>query len=578
MSQRLLTAAEILFLACLLAAPWPYGCASEVASFTLGACLLLAAGLAFGAWSLEGKGLPALARPATALLVLGPVQLALGVSAAPVWTGEAMLILAAMLGAALFWCERGRTPEAAWRLAGGVLLTCAAQALFGAVQWHWAPDHIYGRASEFLTTPFGSYVNHNHFAGLLGMGVVLALGMALALARQAGGPTPASLGLFGLGLGLLAAHLASRSRGGLLSLAGGLIGLVLLVSLAPSRRPKRARRRLTLGLLAAAAVFAFGLLAIPEGARGHLATLLSGGQDASGAYRRDVARDTLRLALAHPLLGSGLGAYADAFPPLKRAHGEVRTTHAESDLLEFLAEGGLIGLVLVSWLGAGVGAGLRDRVVHGRDPAKKGLALAAAAACLTLAIHSLLDFNLRLPANALVFVSLLGLTAAPRSEPRRWGGSRTAAAGTALCLSFAALAAYRACGAFQLEASLAQVDPRARIAALTRTLGWHPYLADAYRERALAWRGLAIPRSSGSASRLERAGRDMERALVLRPSWGEVWADLGWVRALEGDISGARQAFDRAIETDPSHIHVARARAEFLRRFGFAPASADDRR
>jgi cytochrome c-type biogenesis protein CcmH/NrfG len=139
-----------------------------------------------------------------------------------------------------------------------------------------------------------------------------------------------------------------------------------------------------------------------------------------------------------------------------------------------------------------------------------------------------------------------------------------------LCFSFAALSAYRACGAFQLEASRAQVDPHARIAALTRTLGWHPYLADAYRERALAWRGLALPRRSASASRLERAGQDLERALVLRPSWGEVWADLGWVRALNGDISGARQAFDRAVETDPSHIHVARARADFLSRFGLA--------
>lgn len=570
MGQRLLTAAELLFLACLLAAPWPYGCASEAATFTLGAGLLLAAGLAFGAWSLQGRGLPALARPVAALLALGPVQIALGVSAARVWTGEAMLILAAMLGAAVFWSERGRAPEAAWRLAAGVLLACAAQALFGAVQWHWAPDHIYGQASEFLTTPFGSYVNHNHFAGLVGMGVVLAFGTALALARQPGGPTPASLGLFGLGLGLLAAHLASRSRGGLLSLAGGLTGLVLLLSLAPSRRPKRARPRLTMGLLAVAAVFVFGLLAVPEGTRGHLATLLSGGHDASGAYRREVARDTLRLALAHPLLGSGLGAYADAFPRLKRAHGEVRTTHAESDLLEFLAEGGLIGLGLACWLGACVWAGLRDRLLHGRDPAKKGLALAAAAACLTLAIHSLLDFNLRLPANALVFVALLGLTAARRSQPRGWGGSKAAAAGTVLCLSFAALSAYRACGAFQLEASRAQADPHARIAALTRTLGWHPYLADAYRERALAWRGLAVPRRGASASRLENAGRDLERALLLRPYWGEVWADLGWVRALKGDVSGAHQAFDRAVQVDPSHLHVARARADFLSRFGFA--------
>jgi O-antigen ligase len=570
MGPRLLTIAEFLFLASVLAAPWPYGCASEVATFTLGAGLLLAAALAFGGWSLEGKGLPALAQPVTALLALGPLQIALGVSVARVWTAEATLVLAAMLGAAVFWSQRARAPEAAWRLAAGVLVACAAQALFGAVQWHWAPDHIYGQASEFLTTPFGSYVNHNHFAGLLGMGAVLALGASWALARQPGGPTPGSLGLFGLGLGLLAAHLASRSRGGLLALAAGLDGLVLLLSLAPCRHRTGARHRLTIGLLAVVALFAFGLLAVPEGTRGHLATLLGGGRDASGAYRRDVARDTLRLALAHPLLGTGLGAYADAFPRLKRAHGEVRTTHAESDLLEFLAEGGLIGLGLLTWLGVRVWAGLRDRLIHSRHAARKGLALAAAAAGLTLGIHSLLDFNLRLPANALVFVSLLGLAAAPRSEPRRWGGSKAAAGAAVFCLCLAALCAYRACGALQLAASRAQLDPHARIGALTRTLAWHPYLADAYRERALAWRSLAIPHRSASQSRLERAGADLERALALRPSWGEVWADLGWIRALRGDVPGARRAFDRATEADPSHLHVARARADFLSRFGLS--------
>ncbi len=570
MAPRLLTAAEGLLLVGLLAAPWPYGCASEAATFTLGALLSLAAAGAAGAWALQGRGLPPLARPAACCLALGLVQIVLGASAARVWTGEAILILAATLGVAVFWSERGREPRPAWRLAAAVLLACAAQASFGAVQWHRAPRHIYGQASEFLTTPFGSYVNHNHFAGLLGMGVTLAFGMALALARRASAPTPASVGLFGLGLGLLAAHLASRSRGGLLSLVGGLTGLVLLLSLAPSRRQKRARPRLTIGLLAVTGIFAFGLLAIPAATRGHLATLLRSGHDSSGQYRQDVARDTLRLALAHPLLGSGLGAYADAFPRLKRAHGEVRTTHAESDLLEFLAEGGVIGLGLAFWLGASVWAGLRDRLVHAHDPAKKGLALAAAAACLTLGIHSLLDFNLRLPANALVFASLLGLTAAPRSQPSAWGGRKTAGAGAVVCFLFAALSAYRAGGAFGFDAGRAQIDPHARIAALTRTLAWHPYLADAYRERALAWRSLALDRRAAARPRLDRSGRDLERALALRPSWGEVWADLGWVRALVGDVSGARRAFDRAIEADPSHLHVVRARADFLRRFGFA--------
>ncbi len=570
MTARLLTAAEALFLGCLVVAPWPYGCAPEAAAFTLAAALSLAGALAAGAWTLEGRGLPPMARPAAALMILGPIQMALGVSVAPVWTAEAALALAPMLGASAFWSRHSLDARAGWRLAGAVLATCLGQAVFGAVQWQLAPNRIYGQASEFLTTPFGSYVNHNHFAGLLGMGVALALGCALGVLRRAGGPTPAALGLFGLGLGLLAAHLASRSRGGLLSLLGGLAGLILLLSLVPTHRQGRTRQRLTIGLLALTGMLGFGLLAIPGEARQHLASLLSGAHDSSGQYRLDVARDTLRLALTRPLLGSGLGAYADAIPRFKQAHGEVRTTHAESDVLEFLAEGGLLGLVLAGWLGVAAWRGLSDRLTRGRDPRRKGLALAAAAACLTLGFHSFLDFNLRLPANALAFASLLGLSAAPRSEPGAWGGRKTSGAAVAACLLVAALSAYRAWGALALDVARAQADPHARIAALTRTLDGHPYLADAYRERALAWRGLALKRRVVSHPRLAKSAQDLERALALRPFWGEVWADLGWVRALSGDVTGARGAFDRAIEVDPRHHHVVRARADFLRQLGIA--------
>ena len=135
-----------------------------------------------------------------------------------------------------------------------------------------------------------------------------------------------------------------------------------------------------------------------------------------------MAHDTLRLWTAHPTLGAGLGAYGDAFPAFKSAHGEVRTTHAEDDALELLAESGLAGVVIVVWLAALAARGLADRLRHGRDPFRKSIAVGAAGAVAALAVHSLFDFNLRLPANALVFASLLGLAAAPREPARRIGG------------------------------------------------------------------------------------------------------------------------------------------------------------
>ena len=588
MKARLDAAAEALLLVAIVLAPWPYGAAADPARYGLVALVLLAVSLFAAARALprgsggteespqlpsergfipreRDDGLPYLALPAAALPALGLVQIAVGTSAAPQWTAEAVLILAAMTAALVFWSERGRDRDAAVRLAAAVLGVCAAEAVFGAVQWSLAPDRIYGRATPIVTTPFGSYVNHNHFAGLLEMGIVLAASMALGRARRGGGPTPGVVGLAGLSLGLVAVHVASRSRGGLVALAGGLLVAGTLWARAASHRAGRPLRLAPLAF-GAVVVIAFGLAVVPENTRAHLATIFRGGGDGSGDYRLDVARDTLRLAAARPVLGAGLGAYADAVPAFKSAHGEVRTTHAEDDVLEFVAETGLAGLALAAWLAVLVVRGLTDRLRHGRDPFRKSMAVGAAGAVAALALHSLADFNLRLPANALVFASLLGLAAAPREAARRIGGRALPAVAAAVLLLLSAAAGWRAAGALSLERALADEDPQMRVASLDPVLRRHPYLADAHRARGLAWRELAVGRSEFAPARLERAERDLSRAVRLRPAWGEAWADLAWTRLLRGDRAGAREAMDRAVTLDRTHPYIAQARAEMLAR------------
>jgi tetratricopeptide (TPR) repeat protein len=565
MRPRLEAAAEALLLLAIVLAPWPYGAAADPARYGLAAAVLLAVALFAVSRALEGAGLPLLAWPAAALPALGLAQIAFGASAAPGWTAEAGLVLSAMMAALVFWSERARDRGAAVRLAGAVLVVCAAEAAFGAVQWSLAPDRIYGEATPIVTTPFGSYVNHNHFAGLVEMGIVLAATMALGLARLRGGATPGVVSLAGLALGLAAVHVASRSRGGLIALAAGLLVAGGLWARAASHRGG-ARLRVASLAVGALILLAFGLAVVPGDTRAHLATIFRGRPDASGDYRLDVARDTLRLWTARPLLGAGLGAYADAFPAFKRAHGEVRTTHAEDDALEFVAETGLAGAAIAAWLVAFMIRGLADRLRHGRDPFRKSIAVGAAGAAAALAVHSLFDFNLRLPANALVFVSLLGLAASPREPSRGLGGRALPAVAALALLSLGVAAAWRAAGAVAFERSLRDGDPQMRVAALDPVLDRHPYLAEAYRARALAWRDLAIGHAGFAAPRLDRAERDLSSALRLRPSWGEAWADLGWTRWMRGDLRGARDAIDRAASLDRTHPHIATARAQLLAR------------
>lgn len=316
---------------------------------------------------------------------------------------------------------------------------------------------------------------------------------------------------------------------------------------------------------------------MPAASRRHLATLVSGPSDLSGQYRVDVAVATLSLAFSRPLLGWGFGAYADAFPEFKHGHGEVRTTHAESDVLEFLAESGLLGLAAVCWLVFGVWRGFRDRLARSRD-ARNGLAMGALAAAGALLVHSLVDFNLRLPANALVFASLLSLASAPREELPALGGRKTSFTVCILAMGLALAATWRAAGAVQLDRALAGSDASARIAALDNVLADHPYLSDAFRARGLAWRDWLPAAPEPALGRLMRAERDLRRALESRPRWGEAWADLGWVHHARGNNEAAFQSLARAAALDPTHLGIGQVRAEFFARTAGAPAAVEELR
>jgi tetratricopeptide (TPR) repeat protein len=180
-------------------------------------------------------------------------------------------------------------------------------------------------------------------------------------------------------------------------------------------------------------------------------------------------------------------------------------------------------------------------------------------------VHSLVDFNLRLPANALAFVTLLGLAGSSREE--RAGvlpGRLAPALAAALLVALAVASAWRALGARDLRRALEEAGDR-RLAALDRALDRHPYLPEAWRFRGVAWRDRAWARADHGGA-LEWAEADLARALELRPQWGEAWADLAWTRFARGDAAGAADAFEMAAVLDPTHAGIGRARADFVAR------------
>jgi O-antigen ligase len=549
--------AQALLFASVILAPWAYGCAQEGWRFALAAVLLLACALWWSGAAAREPGVARLWLAAMGLPAVGLLQVALGTSASRVATLEAVVQVLACLAALVVFAEISREHHGALRLAAVLLVSAAAQGVFGIVQAAVAPKTIYGLSPAVAQMPFGSYVNHNHFAGLIEMAVPLAIGWALGLWRRGNGPTPGSIALGGLGLGLAATQLAGRSRGGLVALTGAVASLGLLWWIRYHRRERRSLDVIVAGV-ACATVLAFAWLAAPPDARQHLLTVSRGATDSSGSYRFDIARATLRLAVSRPWIGAGLGAYADAVPAFKLGQGEVRTTHAESDALQFLAEVGLLGVVVCAALALALLRCARRRVAARGDPVRRGVTLGALAGVIGISIHSFMDFNLHIPANALFFAGLVGLCGAPMVEisSEREEHTRRARWAVGLCvfaLVLASLAAgWRAWGAWSFDRAVRSVSPRERLAALGGVLRYHPYLADAYRERARA-RMILAASGSLTAARLGRAEQDINATLRLRPLWAQAWADRGWILWMQGSKAKARQTLGRALELDPTH-------------------------
>jgi O-antigen ligase len=85
------------------------------------------------------------------------------------------------------------------------------------------------------------------------------------------------------------------------------------------------------------------------------------------------------------------------------------TRHAHNDYLQFACE---FGLVFATILGVAVLVSLWTAVraqLKRRDRLMQGMGFAATMAIVALLIHSVVDFNLQIPANAALFVVMLAL-------------------------------------------------------------------------------------------------------------------------------------------------------------------------
>ena len=302
-------------------------------------------------------------------------------------------------------------------------------ALFGMTQSFTSPTKVYWMRELNQSTAFGPFINRHHFAGYMELTIALPLGLLFA-----GAVDREKKILFIFIAGLMGVALVmTASRGGIISLVAEVIFLALVTAIWRKQSEDRRRRTSRLkavavraGLAAALLVSLFiGVLALGGEMSINRLIVDSVNTNDPTTGRAHFWSVTLEIIKAHPLLGTGLGAFGVVYTRFDSRNGLFRLEQAHNDYLQVLSDGGIIGAAIaLAFVGLLFYRGfVRAR---SRDDFRRGVALASLGGCFAVLVHSFFDFTLHTTSNALLFLVLAALATingrvedAPRSSSRR---------------------------------------------------------------------------------------------------------------------------------------------------------------
>ncbi|MNF28672.1 O-antigen ligase [Pseudomonas linyingensis] len=320
-------------------------------------------------------------------------------------------------------------------LLGTLVVSGTFQAFHGAfmtlsgIEWH-----LLTAKTSYTGDATGTFVNRNHLAGYLE--ITLACGIGLLLALRDGRPfrwvnllemlmgakARLRLALVVMVIALVMTH----SRGGnaafftALMVIGGIFVL--------RDKDNRLRNGLILASILLIDVLVisqyFGLERLKDRMLNtRLTDVVVAGEVVQQAneVRDDVFRYAIPLAQDKPLTGQGAGSFESVFPRYPGEDIRLHFDHAHNDYLQFAIEYGLLGcLPLLAFVLLALWRALQA-LWRRESLYRSGVGFGAAVGIIAIAIHSLTDFNLQIPANAatLVVLCAIAVLANRHSNPRR---------------------------------------------------------------------------------------------------------------------------------------------------------------
>ncbi len=275
-------------------------------------------------------------------------------------------------------------------------------------------DMHFGTLISHGSSASGFYANRNHLAGLLEMTLAIGIGLLIAGLTDKRAETwkhffrhliewilsPKMLLRLSLCI-LVIALTTTHSRMGNTAffsslLIAGVIGIAL----------SRYATRNTVLLLTSLVVLDLLIVGSWFGVE-KLAQRLEATTVQEVSEREDPAAYTLPLIKDFPLFGTGAGSFYVAFPKYRPDKVGSFFDYTHNDYAQIAAETGVVGLGLLGLVVAmSLAVALRAQWVR-RDPLMRGISFACVMGVTSLLIHSWVDFNLQIPANAVYFMVLL---------------------------------------------------------------------------------------------------------------------------------------------------------------------------
>jgi O-antigen ligase len=279
--------------------------------------------------------------------------------------------------------------------------------LFGILQHLTFNGKLYWfREMHYGGIPFGPYVNRNHFAGFVELVIPVSLvPLVLGKVRRERWILVSLFAVVPIG-----ALFLSASRGGVVSFAVELGVLVLWLLL---------RRTAGKHLLSGGVVLLLAFLMVSWLGVQQLVARFSSLQslEVTAGKRSSMRKDTWHIFLDHPWMGTGLGTLQTVFPAYETLYDGKIVNHSHNDYLEGLAETGIAGGLCCLWF---LGILLFDSLRHLSQSSgsfSSALQLSGLVGCLGFLTHSLVDFNLHIPANALLFFLIAVLATSEIRQP-----------------------------------------------------------------------------------------------------------------------------------------------------------------